>query len=209
MRIERLTENKVKVTLTGDDLTSFDINVKKLSGNSTELHSFLFKIMETIHEETGFNPYSGQIVIEAQSVGDGITIIISKIEQGIGKTVEKTQNGRRIRARIREERKGCNTYYFDSFEDLCSAVQHIDSEVHQYGAVYKLGKSYCYLLNFEGEALQNRELLYNTVSVLAEFSERSSIFPMQYLHVREHGTLIAEGEELISMADGLRKINKV
>lgn len=44
MRIERLAENKVKVTLTGDDLSGFDINVKKLSKNSTELHSFLFKV---------------------------------------------------------------------------------------------------------------------------------------------------------------------
>lgn len=203
MRIERLAENKVKVTLTGDDLIGYDINVKNLSHNSTELHSFLFKIMETIHEETGFNPYNGQIVVEARSAGDGISIIISKICKGERQTVETVIKGHRVRARIREE--GINTYYFESFDDMCEALVNLNNEVHRCGSLYKLDGVYCYLLDCSNPFFRSKSELYAAVSVLAEFSSGNSVFPMQHIHVEEHGTLIAEGESLIAMADGIKK----
>lgn len=209
MRIERLAENKVKVTLTGDDLNGFDINIKKLSNNSAELHSFLFKIMETIHEETGFNPYSGQIVIEAQSVGDGISIIISKIEPSGARITEGVKDGRRIKARIHEQKTGIDTYYFDSFEDVCNALVNIDNAVHSHSALYKINGKYCYLLDFENPYFKTRNTLYKTISFLTEFSSRSSVFPMQHLHVKEHGEAVAVNEALVSMAEGLRSINKM
>ncbi len=56
MRIEKLNKDKIKVTLTTAELINLDIDVKRLSPDSKELHTFLFHIMETIREETGFNP---------------------------------------------------------------------------------------------------------------------------------------------------------
>ena len=60
MRIEKLAENKIKVTLTAADLSRLNIDIKQLTPASRELHTFLFHIMETVREETGFNPYNGQ-----------------------------------------------------------------------------------------------------------------------------------------------------
>ena len=56
MRIEKLNKDKIKVTLTTAELINLDIDVKRLSPDSKELHTFLFHIMETIREETGFTP---------------------------------------------------------------------------------------------------------------------------------------------------------
>ena len=72
MRIEKLNKDKIKVTLTTAELINLDIDVKRLSPDSKELHTFLFHIMETIREETGFNPYNGQVVVEATPSQDGI-----------------------------------------------------------------------------------------------------------------------------------------
>ena len=52
MRIEKLNKDKIKVTLTTAELINLDIDVKRLSPDSKELHTFLFHIMETIREET-------------------------------------------------------------------------------------------------------------------------------------------------------------
>ena len=98
MRIEKLNSNKVRVTLTGDDLVGFDINAERLSKNSAELHNFLFKIMDTVHKETGFNPHNGQVVVEAQSAGDGMTIVISKINSCGRGVTETVRDGKRIKA---------------------------------------------------------------------------------------------------------------
>lgn len=209
MRIERLTQNKVKVTLTGDDLTGLDINVTKLSGDSAELHSFLFKIMETIKEETDFNPYSGQIVVEAQRIDDGISITISKIETGKSRVTEKVKNGKRIRAKVIESKTGVDTYYFENFDDMCSAVEGIENRVHFCNALYKINGMYCYLLDFENPVFKDRKLLCKTISILTEFSQRNSVFTMQHFHIKEHGELVAKTEKLVSMAEGLRKINKI
>lgn len=208
MRIERLAENKVKVTLTGDDLIGFNINIKKLTGDSSELHSFLFKIMETIKEETDFNPYSGQIVVEAHRVNDGMSIVISKIDSGRPQVTEKIHNGKRIIAKIHEHRTGFATYYFDKFEDICSVLEKLHNSVHEYNSLYKLNGEYCYLINFDNPALDSQAVLKNTLSVLSEFSKRSSILSLQHLHIIEHGEYIADKLQLITMADGIRKINK-
>ena len=79
MRIEKLNNDKIKVTLTTRDLTSLDVKIEQLRPDSRELHLFIFKIMERIQKETGFNPYNGQIVVEAMPEKDGIAIMVSKL----------------------------------------------------------------------------------------------------------------------------------
>ena len=41
--------------------------------------------METIREETGFNPYNGQVVVEATPSQDGISILVKRLNKGIKK----------------------------------------------------------------------------------------------------------------------------
>ncbi len=207
MRIEKLNSNKVKVTLTGDDLVNYDINVERLSGDSAELHSFLFRIMDTIHKETGFSLYNGQVVVEARTAGDGMTLVISKLLSGKGVT-ETVKNGRRIIARASERCKGKGVYFFRSFDDLCEAVIQIDNAVHSDSLLYKMNEKYCYLLNFENPYFDNDEQLCSVISILREFAERNASYNGQYKRVTEYGNLIARDKELVAMAENLRKINQ-
>ena len=209
MRIEKLNSNKVRVTLTGDDMMGFDINAERLSRNSAELHNFLFKIMDTVHKETGFNLHNGQVVVEAQSMGDGMTILISKINSVSKGITETVKNGKRIIARVNEKRKGTGTYYFDDFEDLCKAIIMIKDEAHNLNALYKAENGYFYLLDFENPYFDEEKNLCEVISVLREFSNRELAYRHQHIRVREYGEVIAKGEALTSMAENLRKINKI
>lgn len=209
MRIEKLNSNKVRVTLTGDDLVGFDINAERLSKNSAELHNFLFKIMDTVHKETGFNPHNGQVVVEAQSAGDGMTIVISKINSCGRGVTETVRDGKRIIARVNEKRKGVGTYYFDSFDDVCEAVMSIKDNAHSTNELYKINGGYCYLLDFENPCFDEEKELCEAISVLREFSVSELAQKLQHIRVKEYGELVAKGSELISMAENLRKINKI
>ncbi len=209
MRIEKLNSNKVRVTLTGDDMMGFDINAERLSRNSAELHNFLFKIMDTVHKETGFNLHNGQVVVEAQSMGDGMTILISKINCVSKGVTETVRNGKRIIARVNEKRKGTGTYYFESFDDLCKAVTMINDEVHSTNSLYRMENGYCYLLDFENPYFEEEKNLCEVISVLREFSSKELAYRNQHIRVREYGEFVAKNEELISMAENLRKINKI
>ena len=57
MRIEKLNKDKIKVTLTTAELINLDIDVKSFRPIQKNYIHFYFIIMETIREETGFNPY--------------------------------------------------------------------------------------------------------------------------------------------------------
>ena len=62
MRIERLSDTRIRVTLTTADLVGLDINIEQLRPDSKELHSFLFNIMETIKEDKKNHGLGGKIV---------------------------------------------------------------------------------------------------------------------------------------------------
>ena len=63
VQIEKENSNKIKVTLQPLDLREMNISIENLKPNSPQLNRFLYEIMEKVREETGFNPYNGQIVV--------------------------------------------------------------------------------------------------------------------------------------------------
>lgn len=119
MRIEKLNKDKIKVTLTTAELINLDIDVKRLSPDSKELHTFLFHIMETIREETGFNPYNGQVVVEATPSQDGISILVKRLNKGIKKiTEEQFKKVVSVKPKKKELGTEC-VFYFETFNDMC------------------------------------------------------------------------------------------
>lgn len=199
MRIEKLNEDKVKVTLTTSDLTTLDIDVSRLSPNSKELHSFLFHIMETIHKETGFNPYSGQVVVEATPSREGISIIVSRLNTHSKRiTREQYNKAAGVTARIKKK-TALAIFYFDSFEDLCAGLAEMSSEALCDGSLYKIENSFCFTLR---DALRHKR----SAHAMTEFSADNKKFPEHITYIQEHGKLVAEGRELISLKKNIRNL---
>lgn len=197
MRIERLAGNRIKVTLTTADLTNLDINIRQLTPDSNELHTFLFHIMETVREETDFNPYSGQVVVEATPSKEGISIIISKLgEEKSRITREQFRKISAVRPKIKNNHIPSKLYYFDDFENLCNALVRLEDEALINSKLYRLGKDYCFML-------KNNKRFERSGYILSEFASGKSGYPMQAEHIMEHWTIIAAGEKLKNMAEGI------
>ena len=120
MRIEKLNKDKIKVTLTTAELINLDIDVKRLSPDSKELHTFLFHIMETIREETGFNPYNGQVVVEATPSQDGISILVKRLNKGIKKITE--EQFKLFRSSLKRKNWVRNVYFILKLLMICAAL---------------------------------------------------------------------------------------
>ncbi len=199
MRIEKLNKDKIKVTLTSADLTNLDIDLEKLSPDSSELHTFLFHIMETIQEETGFNPYSGQVVVEATPSRDGISILVSKLRTGSRRiTREQFAKVSSVRVRERKSRRP-EIFYFDIFDDLCAALKELNRDFLLSGSLYKLNNIYCFMIKNE---------IHHTKSMntMIEFSSKKSAYTLQADYIREHGKLVAKGRGLVKMAEEIRQL---
>lgn len=231
MHIERLEENKIKVTLTRADLLNMNIDINKLGSESTELNSFLFRLMERIREETGFNPYGGQVLMEAMPTVDGINIFVSKVKGDIGKVSggiigtnggrEKSGKGKKISreqfnklkgVRVKKEKPSAEdkkkaqnvcmeTFYIDSFDDVCGALANIKYSVLLKCALYRLEDRYCILIP---RTLKN----ISAMGVLMEFACDRASSSMTEIYVAEHGELIARGRRLANMGKGIRNLEE-
>ncbi len=199
MRIEKLNNDKIKVTLTTADLMRLDIDVNQLAPDSKELHTFLFHIMETIREETGFNPYSGQVVVEATPSRDGISIMVSRLAVGDRKISRaEFTAATAVKAKIKKKTKR-RIFYFDNFDDMCAALVETDSDCLEKSRLYSLDEMFCLIISDEAS-------LERDMNILSEFCCEKSSDPIRAEYIKEHGALIAEKDKLINMAEELRNI---
>lgn len=199
MKIEKLTDNKIKVTLTTTDLINLNIDVERLSPDSKELHSFLFSIMETIREETGFNPYSGQVVVEAMPSRDGMSITVSRIQMKSKKiSRDEFNSATSVKAKIKKSSL-MDIFYFDSFNDLCTALGEVSMNDLADASLYQINSTYCFAVKDDAEHIACR-------SVMSEFSGGHSVSSAPITYIKEHGKLIAKGIELVHMTENIKHL---
>lgn len=197
MRIERMDINRIKVILTAEDLSSMNLSVDRLQPDSGELHAFMFKLMERVKCETGFNPYNGQIMIEAQPTLDGITLLVTRIGDNNANSVRpKYKNVRAVKKKTIIK---TGIYHFKEFNTLCGAFKTLDGDM--------LAKSALYRMNGEYYLVICTDLMFDDYhSLMSEFCDDYS-YPTLYENMlREHGECIARGSGLTDMIDKIKKL---
>ena len=176
MRIEKLEQDRIKVTLSYSDLADMNINAEMLTANSMEINTFLVEIMEIIKAETGFCTENAQTVIEAIPEKDGVVLLVSKI-----KKLSKPKI-RGVRAAKKDE---CCIFEFNSFDDVCLN----DMRLYRY-------KSRFYI------AVSRR----NAATLMYEYSERCRRFSIAEVRMQEYAELLAKGTDLVKIASIAKKL---
>ena len=194
MRIEKLEFNKVKVTVFPVDLMDMNISIKSLKPDSPQLHSFLSDIMERIKEETGFNPYSKRTVVEASPMGDCMVLTVTKI-------CEKTNEHKRkkIKAVLKNREIKKKVFFFENFDDMCSAISQMSDDSLVDTVCYKIEKQF---------AISVVSAKQDEVGMLYEFSSSFDAHRLAGDFLAEHGEIIAKGENLLKMVNGIKKLKE-
>ena len=189
MKIERIETNKIKVTLSALDLVDMNVTVTSLTPASPILTGFLHEVMEQVIEETGFNPYDGQVMVEATPEEDGIVLIVTKLSE------EKPKKKKIKNVKVTTHRKETyTTYKFSGFSDLISLFNASSPTVFKNASLYE------YLGDFYMVA--PKDLIKN----IAEFTENTTNSALSETFLTEHGKLHAKAETLVSMAEGVKKL---
>lgn len=108
MKIKKISNDEVVVFLSMGDLELFDLSPDSFEPKSAELHRFLFLLMETVREETGFDPFEGQVVVEAARTREGVHLSISKVGgfRRRKKKISRDDFNRAAAVRVRGDRSG-------------------------------------------------------------------------------------------------------
>lgn len=197
MKIERLENNKIKVTIFPVDLIDMNMSIKSLRPDSPQLHSFLSDIMEKIKEETGFNPYSKRTVVEASPVGDCMILTVTKIEEK--NESPKKDSIKKVRAVLKNKNVKKSVYFFEEFDDMCEAISHMSEETLINSECYKIEERFAFATTLE----KTMEM-----GVMREFSSGCDVHSLASDFLNEHAKVIAKGEGLVKMARGIKSLIK-
>lgn len=221
MKIKQISCDTVSVYLTNEDLELFDISLESLGPHSGDLHQFLFMLMETVKFETEFDPYNGQVIVEARTTVGGLHLLISKLSGEVHKlTREEFRRARGVRViknltpleigshlnnsggslkNVRLKRKNKKSVFvFDGFKELEDGIALVDEDVIKKGELYRNGKRYALISDI---TLNDR-----AYSILNEFASLYKTSDILANDIREGWKSVAKHEKLAEMAEALRSM---
>ena len=157
MRIERIAQNKIKVTLSNDDLLEWDISFESLTYNSPQAQELFWDLMKRAEEEAGFFADGSQLVVEAMPTrNDGFIMLITKVEEGDEsplKKLVKPKSKREFKTKKQKYSISPIVFEFDAFNDVVEACKNIENRFIGNSSLYKKDGKFFLVLDVDNEYL--------------------------------------------------------
>lgn len=197
MKIERISENQLKLTLTKADLAEREIKLEDLITPSEKTQKLFRDIMEQALDEEDFISENTPLMVEAvPSGGDGIMIIVTKVNNK-----EKKAAGEDLRrwkkkpmdtlAHKEEKNSDILIYSFPALDDVIHVSVRLDGTFKGESAVYKNENKYFLVL--QGDTYTTEESSEEIERILKEYGQKHISTPLAKYYLLEHGeTLVAE-----------------
>ncbi len=125
MKIEKLTDNKIRIILDIDDLAKKNIDVHSLIKNNDGTQKFFKKILKEAQKEVGFDVDDSKLLIEAFISTDGFFILtFTKIAN---ERVEKKFSIPKVKRKSDNYTSNTATYMFETFDEFCNFCTYLKS----------------------------------------------------------------------------------
>ncbi len=203
MKIEKLTDDKLKITLSIDDLEERNINLHSFMYNSPESQDLFWELLQQAQKECNFNVDDSMIYVEASTSGAGnFTLLVTKTNEEVPSptTIEKLSKQKKItKGNFRLKRKTASLkekftiYIFDSFDDICDFCQHYDTQILHNNKLFRMED--CYFLKTD-------YIPYNGILEYATIANNPYLLEAK---LNEYGKLILEENALQTIAAAFTK----
>jgi adapter protein MecA 1/2 len=194
MKIEKLTENKIRIILNIEDLELNNIDFNSVINNSLETQTLLLSILNQAEKEVGFDVQDSKILIEAISCFDGMIIFtITKNSINSTETVHYSRPKPHAKRKSLKMDSPILIYSFANFEEFCEFCKalHIEFLSHEnLKLICKNSSLYFYNNNYYlliSEINYNYKHLNVFFSVISEFTDRIDSYKNFDSKLLEHG----------------------
>lgn len=183
MKFEKLSDTKIRITVTIQDLIEKDIDFHIFMSNSLESQDILLDMLDEAKRQTGFDPENYNLKIEALALADSnfIFTITKIIPDEKGKTEKRKFKVKRKKV------DSCSTqtvYSFNCFEDFCSFVQFLKdsslmeniTNVAESIVLYTYKEKYYLLMNNICVDVANQLKFYASITEFAKHITNSKVF---------------------------------
>lgn len=194
MKIEKLNENKIRITLDINDLKEKNIDFHSFMSNSIDSQALFIDMLEQAEEEIGFITKDYKIMLEALATSDGNFILtVTRILPEIENDLEKKRKVK-VSRKSPTLNKDIAIYEFNTFDDFCDFCISLDNSLLKSfktillnSSLYSYENSYYLTLS---NITASKELLKSFCSYITEFAtyvHKTQIFHKKLL---EYGKVI-------------------
>lgn len=201
MKIEKINNDKLKITLTVTDLHDKDIDIADLSLDTPKAHSFFDDILEKAFDEFGFEVNDSPVIIEASPISkDTLVIFISKVDRETvidrlkahTEKLEGTESGTEDKpAKKKTTRKKAKNepivYRSEGLMDIEEACSNLSGYFEGQSMLYKLRNIYYLVLGKNRVRGISSSIIE---SVLCEYISKVDATNLNIAYFEEHGEVI-------------------
>lgn len=211
MKIEKVSENQLKLTLTKADLVERDISLEDLIHPSEKAQRLFRDIMEQALDEYDFIAENTPLMVEAVPVGmDGIMIIVTKVSgrdigaEGSG-GLSQSYDLRRWKKKPLDTMEHKDTgngdiliYSFPTLDDVIHASVRLDENWRGDSGLYKNQEKYFLVL--QGDTYTAEENTEDLEMILREYGQKHISTPLAKYYLLEHGETIIGDKAVKALA---------
>lgn len=218
MKIEKVSDTQLKLTLTKADLAERDIQLEDLIRPGEKTQQLFRDLMEQVMEECDFVTENTPLMVEAVPVGlDGIMIIVTKVDskdKQKGDTVldlfSQAKDLRRFKKKSlsteEAETKSDSdilVYSFAQLDDVIDVSMRLDTHFRGDSSLYK--NEGRYFLVLQGNTYTAEETLDDLEVLLDEYGERHVSTPLAKYFLNEHGDVLIADHAVSALGSNFKK----
>lgn len=195
MKIEKLTENKIRIIVDSYDLEKNNLNINKIPTIALEKHTFFINLLEKAKNEVGFESSGCKLLIESFITDDNFLVFTL--------TKYSSQEKKRPIAKRKQVLISNNTavYRFETlnnFIDFCNCIKNSKSDFKQNiisikSYLYCYNNTYFLLLKDINNSCKNIKNFNSLVSEFANNISYSNLFEYKLL---EYGDIIIKNNAI-------------
>lgn len=207
MKVERISENKVKITLTFEELESRNITLKDIEKDNTLARELFIELLEEIEFSEDFSTQDSQLFIEASHDNNNLFIVtITRIHNipELKKYIELEQSNKSLNKSNNKFKVSSNVYYFSTLDKILDFASIAFNENLFLGrnSLYKYKDSY--FIIFNDTTIKNKNFL-KTFSIISEYCDEYFSYKMVKPCVEEKSILITQNVALQKIINKLIK----
>ncbi|NLK86153.1 MAG: adaptor protein MecA [Clostridiaceae bacterium] len=158
MKIEKISDNIIRVTISYNDLEERNVDLNALNYNTPAAQEFLWDLMEQAEEQLGFNLTDSQLIIEpVPDTEEGFVITITRIdEDGEFESIHKYIKSRMKKSDLRVKKKSRKVssplllYSFRALNDICDLADKLDMHYSGESTLFRCRDTYYLSLTRSG-----------------------------------------------------------
>ena len=205
MRFEKLNEDKIRITLSVEDLEKKDIDFHSFMSNSIESQDLFLDMLEEAEKEIGFSTKDYLIRIDALAMAGGNFVLT--VTRSLPPKLKGNSLKTPIKKKVHIRKKKINNeitqvvFSFASFEDYCDFIDFFDKNgfkaigLAKNVSLYEYKNTYYLCLSEINLAYSNLKKLFSCIPEFASFVSHSDVFIRKFL---ESGNLVIKHNAILT-----------